>query len=557
MQTSELAASMVRQVCADHAKDVLSKLDETLSEAAVNKGILRRLVKRVLTDPRLTPWLEELDLAIIERYIPTKLHLRPYWDSHNASRKTRHGTPTEKPPFSLAMAISDLSITDSDLFLDPMEFLFEEYEGELVSQDDIKNHTLPLSWDRTDALLFPHSAVLDLLSWEKLDDKTLLTKWQNEFHPLFYAFHTYSPYFDDPAYGALSLSWLLLLSFQLRFNKSLNINTGSIFLVPVHVGPQQVGSFCFTSERRTTFADRVGLARLASEMTNAYLDAETELLEQRRQLAAVSLPTSLLFTHESRHTLAALDASLHTLKDRLIGDAGSTPLLDVLQTAAAHHAHLTDQINAFESELRHPKDAATLLSTRHLAIALSKLFFQAGYKDIAIVGQASKTVFWLKGAVSDLFDRIEPLVRNGIAAAQKQYPELTDVDLSMLFRPTLEAHDYDFWIDPHELNESTKVLIGISILFCLRERAHLVLRIKDVGGGFSEDLFSAIQNASAFSRLPSDRFDGGRGIISVISAINSFYKTHCEYSKKETAWVFTLRVRLEGPPDPIDNERGG
>src|ERR1039458_5437617 len=102
---------------------------------------------------------------------------------------------------SLTVSVSDLSIADPDLFLDPMEFLFEEYEGELLSADNIRHRTLPNSWTRNDALIFPYSAVLELLKWERLDITTLFQARQDDPGPLFYPFHTYSPYFDNPAYG--------------------------------------------------------------------------------------------------------------------------------------------------------------------------------------------------------------------------------------------------------------------------------------------------------------------------------------------------------------------
>lgn len=245
-QISELAVSMVRQVCADHAKEALSTLEESRSAEAVNKGILRGMVRNILMDARLTPWLEEQELAIIERLIPTKLHVFPYFDCHSASKKRRHGRQTENDPMPITSLMSHLSIADPDLFLDPMEFLFEEYEGELVSEDNIEARTMPSSWDRKDALILPHTAVTQLLNWEKLDITALFSTWVRDSRHLFYAFRAYSPSFEDPTYRMFAANCLMHLGEQLRFNKSLGINTQSIFAVPVYAGPQSISSFCFT-----------------------------------------------------------------------------------------------------------------------------------------------------------------------------------------------------------------------------------------------------------------------------------------------------------------------
>jgi signal transduction histidine kinase len=244
------------------------------------------------------------------------------------------------------------------------------------------------------------------------------------------------------------------------------------------------------------------------------------------------------------------------MKASITSGSMDTPMLDLLKTAERQHTELVDKINTFEADLRYPHDPETLLTTRHLATALSEMFAKAGYKDIAIVGKACDTIFWLKGSVADLFQMIEPIVRNGVAAAQAQEPTQNGSDLSELFFSDLEAHDYDFWIDPHELNQSTKVLLGFAILFSLKATARLELRIRDAGIGIPTELVEAIRDTSAFSRLPSDRLDGGRGMLSVISAIKALYHSDCIYAANETAWKIAFRVRLGVAPEVTESEKG-
>ena len=306
-----------------------------------------------------------------------------------------------------------------------------------------------------------------------------------------------------------------------------------------------------SSERRTIFADRVGLIKLATEITNCYLDAETELLERRRQLATVTLPTTFLFTHEVRHILSSLDVTLRALKGNFAAEQTEVSSLSLFEAAEFQHAQLVDKINTFETNLRLPRAPDTLLTTRHLAIALSECFTQANFKNIAIVGQACDKIFWLKGPVSDLYQLLEPIVRNGFTALQTQSRPHNASDLSELFFADLEMHDYDFWIEPYELNESTEVLIGVAVLGSLKSTAHLQIRVKDAGIGISSEIVHLMKHTSAFSRLPSDRLDGGRGMLSVIAGIKAHYRATCNYYEVGTAWQIDLQVKLEVPPEQI------
>lgn len=536
---SEVAVSMIRGVCADHAKAALANLSDRLSAAEVNTGILRQIIESVLSDERLVDWVEDTKLAIVERIIPSRLHLSPYFDCHVGIGRRKETLPAENDRMGVTWLLSDLSIADPDLFLDPIELLFEQFEGELVSDENVANCELPRSWNRKDAVIIPHKAVEQLLAWKTLDVETVLLRRPDPY--LHYGFHTYSTYFDDPNYGALSLVWLMDIANQLILNKAINIDTRSLLLVPIHVGPQSVGSFCFTCERRTFFADRVGLAMIASEVTNWYLDAETELLERRRQTAAIGLPIALNFTHEARHLLTTLDNSLRNL-GHFLPPAGGTTEEELLSRAKSAHERLTTLITTFESDLRTPQNLDTMLSTVHLAEALGEMFQKAGYTDIAIVGRSSDTVFVLKGTINSLFQCLEPVVRNGVTAASRQSP--TAIPHSELFMAYVEKHDYDFWIDPYKPNDSTSVLVGIHVSLNLKATARLDIRIKDAGKGIPAEVRRSLYNISAFSRLPSDRLDGGRGLLSVVSMLWALYKAQCTYDESDNTWHIPMRVKL-------------
>lgn len=538
----------IRKVCSKYANEELGGLQENLRADQVN-GILSRILARILLDSHVAPWMRHIGLFVVERAIFSRLHIIPYYDLLCVKEQSPGGQAAIKVETPVTLLSSGRIADTPQLFFEPLEFLFEEHQGEFIAEEDISQCKLPAGWERRDSVLIPHQGYLKLIG-RPLDYWTEMFMLK-EGDLFWYSLRAYSARFENLIYGVYAVQCLDSLGAFLRSGKAVGIRIRSAFLVPVAIGAQLMSNFLFISEQRTIFFDRTALIALAQEITNWYLHAETRLLEQRYAVTTASVPSALQFTHEARNILTTMDGSLRSLREKAAVDPDRS-VSDLIRMVDLQHARLLEKINDYETNVRYPREAETSLTTRELAESLGHLFTKMNYKGIVLAGLSNRTRFYLKGSVADLFQFIETLVQNGLSACAG-HPIAPEDTVFQLLRASLAR--YNFAVEPYRIDEKSRVLVGIQIM--IEAAPRLRIQIRDTGTGIPPEILDALYEESTFSRLPSDRIDGGRGLLSAISALHALYQANCLYQREEKAWDISIPIRLERPVSVQNNPAAG